>query len=114
MARSQKTYVGSAAFVGGTFAFFLFYKPIYLSRGQLVLDSVIIAILEATATSVDNLGAAPLLFGAGALRRRGRPLSAIPLAEHSTTFNNFDVVSYSQITSKSPTWTVVIITLRLS
>ena len=63
---SQKTYVGSAAFVGGTFAFFLFYRPIYLSRGQLVLDSVIIAILEATVTSVDNL-VLPLYFSALAL-----------------------------------------------
>ena len=63
---SQKTYVGSAAFVGGVFAFFLFYKPIFLSRGQLVLDSVIIAILEATVTSVDNL-VLPLYFSALAL-----------------------------------------------
>ena len=63
---SQKTYVGSAAFVGGTFAFFLFYRPIYVSRGQLVLDSVIIAILEATVTSVDNL-VLPLYFSALAL-----------------------------------------------
>ena len=48
------------------FVFFLFYKPIYLSRGQLVLDSVIIAILEATVTSVDNL-VLPLYFSALAL-----------------------------------------------
>ena len=63
---SPKTYVGSAAFVGGVFAFFLFYKPIFLSRGQLVLDSVIIAILEATVPSVDNL-VLPLYFSALAL-----------------------------------------------
>jgi len=63
---SPKTYVGSAAFVLGVFAFFLFYKPIFLSRGQLVLDSVIIAILEATVASVDNL-VLPLYFSALAL-----------------------------------------------
>ena len=73
--------------MGGTFAFFLFYKPIYLSRGQLVLDSVIIAILEATATSVDNL-VLPLYSPALALCAVAVDRSRqFPLAGCSTTFN---------------------------
>ena len=60
------TLVVLSGVIGIAFAFFLFYKPIFLSRGQLVLDAMVIAILEATVPSVDNL-VLPLYFSALAL-----------------------------------------------
>lgn len=63
---STKTYVGSLAFVVATRAFFCFFNPIYVRGWELALAAVLVAFLEATVASVDNL-VLPLYFSALAL-----------------------------------------------